>query len=168
MSTHAEALATFQRTLETDPDNRTALYNAGMAAYLAGQPAFSVEYWGRLKALEPNDWRVRSKLIQAYEAVGKRAERDAERAQLYQLRATTDDDELKKARHYCRDQFAIGPTRVMAFEFFDLVGETPIRYSFDVLDESGQGVVARYVLGSYAQTNAIALETGQLQTGQRL
>ena len=43
-----------------------------------------------------------------------------------------------------------------------------IRYSFDLLDEAGQRVVARYTLGSYAQTNALALETGQIQPGQRL
>ena len=168
MSEHAEALASFQRTLAADPDNRAALYNAGMAAYLAGQPSLSVTYWGRLKALEPGDWRVRAKLVQAHEALGQRGERDAERAQLLQMRAAGQNEELKQAKHYCRDQFAVGQARVMAFEFFDLEGETPVRYGFDLLDEAGQRVVARYTVGSYSATNALALETGQIQPGQRL
>jgi tetratricopeptide (TPR) repeat protein len=168
MSEHTEALASFQRTLAADPDNRAALYNAGMAAYLAGLPDQSVTHWGRLKALEPQDWRVRSKLIQAYQALGRLPQRDAERAELLRMRGTTQDDELKRAKNYCRDQFAVGEARVMALEFFDLEGETPIRYSFDLLDDSGQRVVARYTLGSYAATNAIALESGQIQAGQRL
>jgi hypothetical protein len=168
MSEHTEALQAFQQTLAADPDNRAALYNAGMAAYLAGQPDVSVTHWGRLRALEPDDWRVRSKLVQAYEAQNRKQERDAERAELFQMRASTQDEELKQAKNYCRDQFAVGDVRIMAFEFFDLEGETPIRYSFDQLDAAGQRVLARYTLGSYATTNALALETGQIQPGERL
>src|SRR5262245_41740242 len=112
MSEHTEALEAIQRTLATDPDNRTALYNAGMAAYLAGRADLSVSHWGRLKALEPNDWRVRSKLIQAHQALGQTAERDAERAELLRLRASTQDEELRRARNYCRDQFVVGNSRV--------------------------------------------------------
>jgi hypothetical protein len=54
------------------------------------------------------------------------------------------------------------------YEFFDFEGATPIRYSFDVLDGSGQQVMARYALGGYEATNAFAQDIGQIQAGQRL
>jgi tetratricopeptide (TPR) repeat protein len=168
VSEHNEALEKYQRVLATDPDNHVALFNAGLATYLLGRPEQSVAYWARLKELVPEDWRVRSKLIQAYQALGRGRERDDERAGLLQLRSVTQDEELRRARKYCRDQFTVGDSQFLVFEFFELEGDWPIRYSFDVLDSSGQRVAARYTLGAYKTTNAYARDAGQIQPGQRM
>lgn len=168
MNEHNEALEKYQRVLATDPDNHVALFNAGLAAYLLGRPEESVACWTKLKELTPEDWRLRCKLIQAYQALGRSRERDDEREGLLQVRSVTHDDELRRARKFCRDQITMGDSRIMVFEFFELEGDMPIRYSFDVPDSSGQQVAARYTLGAYESTNAYARDTGQIQPGQRL
>ena len=124
MNEHNEALEKYQRMLATDPDNRVALFNAGLAAYLLGRPEQSVAYWTRLKELAPEDWRVRSKLIQAYQALGRGRERDDERAGLLQVRSVTQDEELRRTKKYCRDQFTVGDSQILVFEFFELEGDS--------------------------------------------
>jgi hypothetical protein len=167
MNEHEQAYAGFQQALESKPDNEALLYNAGMAAYMSGRPDLSIVHWSRLKALAPTDWQVMCKLIQAFEAVGDIGKRDAERAELYRLRGGPGPDELKAAKRYCRDQFVEGGVRVMVFEFFDLEGDTPVRWSFDVMSADEKRVVERYSLGSYRATNDFARESGSLAAGQR-
>jgi tetratricopeptide (TPR) repeat protein len=168
MKKYAEAFQAYKDALAKDPKNATLLYNAGLMAYLTDKAKEAIEYWSRLKALEPDDWRVSIKLIQAYEAAGQLKERDAERTELFKLRKETEDPDLKKLKYYCRDQFSVGPTRIMVFEYFDLEGGEPIRLSFDLLEPAGKPVQTRYTLGSYKATNEIAREVKQIKPGERL
>jgi tetratricopeptide (TPR) repeat protein len=168
MKKYAEAFTAFREALQKDPKNPTLLFNTGLLAYLDGRPKESIPYWSRLKALEPDDWRLRGKLIQAYEAAGQPKERDEERAGLLKLRKETKDPALQKASLYCRDQFSVGEARFMVFEYFELKGETPVRFSFNLMDADGQSIKARYTLGSYQATNQIAREVGQIKPGERL
>lgn len=101
-------------------------------------------------------------------AAGERKERDAERAALLTLRKASADPELRALKFYCRDQFTVSNLRVMVFEYFDLAGDEPIRWSFDVLGADGRSVTARYTLGSSKITNAVAREQKLLKPGQRL
>jgi hypothetical protein len=57
-----------------------------LAAFQCKQYNRSPKSLGRLKAVDPEDWQVRAKLIQTYQALGKLSERDAERGALFELR----------------------------------------------------------------------------------
>ncbi len=103
---HTELLQIFQEMLQTAPDDPTLLYNAGLSAYLLGQFAESIDYLKRLKALAPQDLKVRAKLVQAYEALERFGERDAKRGELVAL-VGQQPPSPDRPTHYCRDQFTV-------------------------------------------------------------
>ena len=113
---YPEALQAYKDALAKDPNNPVLMYNAGLMAYFCEKPKEAAGFWSREKAIEPNDWRVRAKLVQAYEAAGNFKQRDAEREDLFKLRRESADKELKNLEYYCRDQFSVGKNRVMVFE----------------------------------------------------
>lgn len=153
---YADALALFEELLEAEPEATGALYNGGLCAYLLGKYGKASELWLRLKALEPGDWQVRAKLVQAWQALDAKERRDAERKELYDLRATLDDPELRDREFFCRDQFRAAGHRVVAFEHFELVGPRAIRYYFAVTDPEGRQF--HISLGSYDTMNRIVKE----------
>jgi tetratricopeptide (TPR) repeat protein len=161
---YPQAFQAYREALEKDPKNPALLYNTGLMAYLSDQPKEALVYWTRLKALDPEDWGLRIKLIQAYEASGQRKER----AGLLKLRKASADEELRKLRFYCRDQFVVSKARVMVFEYFELEGDEAVRWSFNVLNPDGRTVKARYTLGSFRITNAVAREQKLIKPGERL
>jgi tetratricopeptide (TPR) repeat protein len=156
---YCDALARYKEGLTSSPDDTSLLYNGGMAAFQCKQYPVAVDLWSRLKALDPSDWQTRTKLIQAYQALGKLSEREEERAALFDLRKQDSSGDLAKQVEYCRDQFEAGGERVMAFEYFELKGDRALRYVFSVIDESKQEEKYRLSLGSYDTTNAIWHET---------
>jgi predicted Zn-dependent protease len=92
---YPEALRAYKDALTKDPKNPVLLYNAGLMAYLAEKPKEAIEFWSKGRKIEPDNWHLRPKLIQAYEAAGDRKKRDAERAELYKLRKNAKNEELK-------------------------------------------------------------------------
>ncbi len=155
---YAEAFEAYAEALSKDPTNPSLLYNTGLMAYLSEKHEEAIAPWSKLKELEPNDWQVRAKLIQAYEASGQKTERDDERLGLLKLRKSTKDRQFRKAKFYCRDQFSEGDLRILVFEYFELQGDNPIRLDFVVTTAEGESTQTRYTLGSYATTNEIAKE----------
>lgn len=53
----------FKRELGEDPDNRTALYNFGLASFLDEEYSEAIEARERLINLEPGDWQVRAQPV---------------------------------------------------------------------------------------------------------
>lgn len=154
----AEALLRYEEALAIQPDDATILFNAGMAAYFSKNFARAADLWKHLVALDPDDWRARSKLIQAYQALGKTMERDAERTKLVEAWKSGKNEDLSKQIEYCREQFEVNGSKVMAFEHFEFKGERPVRYVFIVLNTDGKED-HQYSLGSYETTNQIWHET---------
>lgn len=81
--------------------------------------------------------------------------------------------ELRKAQpelfdepFFCREQFKVGQRKVMVLEFFELSGARAVRYRFYVLKE-GESPGYLISLGSYASTNAIMQELGDVAQGER-
>ncbi len=144
------------------------MYNGGLAAYLGGKPARAVQLWELLKKLRPGDTALLAKLVQAYQATGEPAKRDAVRQELFELRARADEAVRKKLFRYVRDQFTVGALRVMVFEYFELSGERALRYSFSVRNESGSGEAWAVSLGSYEVTTQIAREKGEIKKDERM
>lgn len=158
---YPDALIRYKEALAILPNDPSILFNGGLAAYHVKDYALAADLWKRLKTADPQDWHVRAKLIQAYQALGRLSERDAERAELFQLRSTGKNDELSKQYEYCREQFEVKGSKVMAFEHFELKGERALRYVFSVLNEAGNGEGYRISLGSYELTNSIWRETAK-------
>ncbi len=151
----AEALARYKEALSLLPDEPSVLFNTGLAAYLAKDYATALDLWKKLKSSDPQDWNLKTKLIQCYQAMGKQAERDAERAELFQMRKSGKIEELSQQESYCRDQFEANKMKVMVFEHFELKGERALRYVFSVLNKAGNDEEFRISLGSYETTNAV-------------
>lgn len=155
----AEALTSYKIALAIVPNDPALLFNAGLAAFSSKDHATAAELWKRLKGIEPEDWHVRAKLIQAYQALNLMTERDAERRELFDMWQSGKSAELKKQFEYCRDQFEVKDKRVMAFEHFELKGGRALRYVFSILNEKQDGEAFRISLGSYDLTNAVWRES---------
>lgn len=166
----AEALIQYKRALAILPREPDILFNAGLAAYGSKNYTFAVELWTQLKAVDPSDWHGRSKLIQAHQALGHRAERDVERAELFEMWKKGNPKELKEKFDYCRDQFEVNGEKIMAFEHFELKGNRALRYVFSILNQAENGEEFRISLGSYDFTNGVWRETREPKPkdGERL
>jgi tetratricopeptide (TPR) repeat protein len=156
---YADALARYKEALAILPSDPSLLYNGGLAAYSSKDYGTAADLWKRLKAADPLDWRSRTKLIQAYQALAKLTERDAERRELFEMWKSGRPDDLKAQFEYCRDQFEVNGKKVMAFEHFELKGERALRYVFSILNEAGDAEDYRISLGSYELDQAIWRET---------
>lgn len=156
---HAEALTQYKQGLALVPRNAALLFNGGMAAFGSNDFNTALDLWKQMKAVEPSDWQVRTKLIQTYQALGKTAERDAERTELFAMWKKGEPKELKDRTHYCREQFEVNGKKVLAFEHFELTGNRALRYVFTILDATEEAEDWRISLGSYDITNNIWRET---------
>jgi tetratricopeptide (TPR) repeat protein len=101
----AEALLRFQVAFQFVADETSSLFNGGLAAYLSGNFPIAADLWERLKEVDPDDWRVRPKLIQVYQALGRITERNTERAELIELWKSGEITDLSRQSEYCREQF---------------------------------------------------------------
>ncbi len=155
----AEALLSFQKSLALEPKDTSVLYNGGLAAYLSNNFVVAADLWTRLKALDPDDWQARAKLVQTYQALGKTKERDAERAELIELWKSGASPQLTKQGFYCREQFEVNNTKIMVFEHFELKGDRAVRYVFNLMGPDGKAADHWYSLGSYEMTNSVWRET---------
>jgi tetratricopeptide (TPR) repeat protein len=155
----AEALTHYKQALTILPKQPVLLFNGGMAAFASKDYGTAVDLWKQLKVVDATDWHTRAKLIQAYQALNRIPERDAERTELFAMWKKGEPAELKQQFEYCRDQFEVNGKRVMAFEHFELKGKRALRYVFSILDETEQAEEFRISLGSYDFTNAVWRET---------
>ncbi len=94
---HGEALKKFTEALKLPPEDKKCLCYAGLAAYMAGDYNMAARSWGELLGLEPGDWKVRAKLIQAYQSLGDLKARDKNRDILLAMRRKGGDKELARA-----------------------------------------------------------------------
>ena len=141
-----------------------------MAAFWTKDYTAALDMWKRAKGVEPTDYRIREKLIQAYQALNKLTERDVERAELFAMWKKGEPAELKQEFEYCRDQFEVNGKYVMAFEHFELKGNRALRYAFIILNETRNAEDFRITFGSYDTTNNIwsQLQNPKPKEGERL
>jgi tetratricopeptide (TPR) repeat protein len=152
---YCEALKAYKGGLGVNPTGAELLYNGGLAALQCRDFVAALDCLGRLKKLDPDDWQVRAKLVQTYQALGKIAERDTERTELFAMRKRGSNQELSGQTQYCRDRFDAAGEHIMSFEHFELTGERAVRYTFDIIGTTGKEAKYRISLGSYDSTNAV-------------
>jgi len=165
---YLKAVERYRDAIKLAPHLPLPYFNAGIAAFLGGKPKIAVEMWSKVKKIVPLDWRTRAKLVQAYQATGDVKARNRERSELLKLRAGGKNADLSRSPRYCREQLVFKAYRIFVYEYFDLVGEQAIRYSFRLVGKGGKMFDYKFSLGSYAKTNALARESGKLKAGKRL
>ncbi len=146
-----EAVKHLERALELDESLLLARYNVGLQHYLVGRFAKARAHWQAGAKQAPDDFGMHKKLIQAHYALGQYAEASVVRKRLLAIRAKLE----KKPKEFCFDQFAMGTSRIMAFEQFDTSGDLVYLYVFRVVGADGK-ITRRVNL----ETNAVAKELG--------
>jgi tetratricopeptide (TPR) repeat protein len=163
---YAEAIPLLKEAQEAYPSNPNVLWNLGIASAEIGDHPLALATWKLYRNAKPDDWRARAKLIQSYQALGRTAERDQERAALIEFRKALPAKLAESMPSYCREQFNAGNRKVLAFELFEPKSPKRIYLRFSVLDESGK---EEYFisLGSYDSTTDIARELGEIAKDAR-
>lgn len=152
--------------LREDPSNSWALYNLGLMNYLAEDYSDAIESWKTLKNLEPSDWQVREKLIQAYWGASEKEAANREIAELREARKSGKHEELNEKGFFMCDQFPIGKARVFVIEYYELTGDRPLAWKF--LLKSGEEYLDHYFsVGSYASTTGGARNRGEIAPDER-
>ena len=144
------------------------IYNAAQEAQNAGRHENALKGFMTVKKHYPDNWRARAKIVQEYSALGRDKERDAEIAALYAFRSALPEEARSDLPFFCREQFTTRKRKLMVFEHFALQGNRAIRYSFVVLDETGERQDFEITLGSYDTTTQIARDTGSISENERL
>ena len=117
----AQALAQYRIVLKASPDEPSALWNGGSAAYSVGDYKTASAFFARLQKQEPNNGHLLSKRIQTTQELGDLKTRDILRTRIFDLHKNGKDTEGYASKpRYCRDQFLVGKDQVFAFEYFDL------------------------------------------------
>src|SRR5256885_3037917 len=65
------------------PVDTSVLWNLGLAYAATGDHSKAVETWKSYRRIAPDDWPVRAKLVQSYQALGETRARDEEIKSLY-------------------------------------------------------------------------------------
>lgn len=162
----AEALVILEDLSKTYP-TPAVYWNLGLSAAEVGDNHKALQAWLSYREVHPNNWQVRAKLVQTYQALGDLAARDQARADLFALWQAGTDKQLNSEPIFCREQFKQDGRKVMVLEYFNPSGPRQVVYSFVVLQESGQQDF-KISLGSYDRTNQIALELGQRPSDKRI
>ena len=161
------AISAMDSVVQLDSLIPDAYWNLGLWQSAAARPTEALSAWQRYRQLQPGDWHVRAKLIQAHQALGDTVGRNLERDALLALRATKKDKALARVREYCREQFRVGSTAVMAFETFEPKGDRRVFLTFYVMDSTGKSL-GHFSLGSYDVTTAVARSTGSIGPKDRM
>ena len=161
----AEAVPILEALAE-EYESENVLWNLGLAETEIHANDKALKVWLEYRKLAPNDWRGRSKLVQAYQATGNMKARDEERAALIALWEKGEDADLKGQDTFCREQIIEANRRVFVLEYFHPEGERMVVYSFQVRAPGAEDY--RISLGSYEATNQVGWESGRRPRNVRL
>ncbi len=162
------ALASYEQILVLEPDNLTALYNAGQCAYLLNEFAIAEQHWTTVDRLsETTDFRVKEKLIQTLEKRGETERVASAITELESLHASALGEGYGAKESFCRDQFQVGPQRLISHQHFGFPVSTEHRYTIYAIDETGSPTCC-FEYNSPATTTSMAREAGELTAEERL
>lgn len=160
-----EAIPYLKKVVKISP-SESVYWNLGIANSEINDYNEALFYWRKYEEINKSDWRIKAKIIQAYQALGDTASRNIEIDNLYYLKSISTDSNFINADRFCREQFTINGKKVFSFEYFDPQGDRRIYYRFSVIDE--KGFESFYIsLGSYDLTTDIARELGEISSYER-
>ena len=162
-----EAADKLDQIVALEPAIPDVYWNLGTWRAQMQQHDLALVAWDAYRALVPDDWRARPKIIQSCQALGDTARRDRERDALLALRQANADQQLAAEPRYCREQFRVGDLPVAAYEIFEPAGEMRVFYQFLVGQPDGT-LIGQYSLGSYDSTTGVSRETGKIGQDERI
>lgn len=157
-------LARYRRVIELEPSWANAHYNAGQACQTLGRHAEALKHFRAAAKIEADDVQTAAKIVQCCQALNRLKQRDRARERVLNLHKAG----KSKQKFYCRDQFHVGKLRVLGFEYFELQGDEPVRYSFQVRRQESEDPEYRISLGSYNVTDEFARSQGMVSGEERL
>jgi hypothetical protein len=150
------------------PDSPSVLWNLGISAIIAEEYSIAAETWSRFRRIEPDNWEVLPKLIQAYQGLSKFEERNNVRSELMGFYNDGEKSNLSEQSKYCREQYPIDGGRVFVYEYFKPFSMERIKfYEAFYVNKSGE-LLFSVSMGSYQSTNQIDLELGNHKEDERL
>jgi tetratricopeptide (TPR) repeat protein len=163
----AEAVPLLEKVRAATPNVAAVEWNLGLAYAELDRPEDALTCWRKLSVLEPGNWQVTSKMVQAFHALGRLEERDKAIAQVRAERKVSADPQLQRLTGFCREQFKVNGQKVMAVEYFEPKPPLAVYVAFLVADAAGKEQY-RYSLGSYDETTEVARSIGQIGARDRL
>lgn len=152
--------------LREDPSDSWALYNLGLMNYLNEDYDGAIKHWKTLKKLEPADWEIREKLIQAYWGAGQKKAANSEIAELREARKSGKYRELTEKEFFICDQLRVGKVRAFVLEYYELKGERPLAWKF-ILKSGDDDLDHYFSVGSYPSATAFARSEGAISENER-
>lgn len=165
---HKEAEKLYLTALKLKPNNLSINYNLGQLYQNTKQHNLAIKYFSRVIELDPSDWRAIAKIIQENQAIGKTAERDIAVKKMYKLWVNGESKKLIQQGFYIREQQKIDKGNLFVLEYFELKGEHPRKYVFNVQDPVTRNVVFTVSLGSYNWTTQVSRESGNIGPKDRV
>jgi len=152
--------------LRKNPKDPQALYNLGLMNYLDDDFGGAAKHWKTLKALQPSDWQVREKLIQAYWGAGQKKAASLEIAELRKAHDSGKHNDLTEKGFFICDQFQVGKIRAFALEYYELKGDRPLAWKF-ILKSGKKDVDHHFSVGSYPSATELARANGSIGPKER-
>ncbi len=162
-----EAIPLLVQVRNAFPRDVSVNANLGLSYAETGQHENALACWQLLCELESDNWHHASKVVQAYQALGRMKERDAAIVEVFERRKRTQDPSSIKRPWFCREQFDLREQRVMGVQYFTPEPGREVYFAFIFLDQAGHERF-RISLGSYEPTNEIARATGEISADERL
>ncbi len=153
--------------LRADPKDSSALYNLGLLNYLEGNYDDAVKHWKALKSLEPLDWQIRAKLIQAYWGAGQEVAANSEITKLREAWQSGKYKDLTEKKFFICDQFQVGKVRAFVLEYYELEGQRPLAWKF-MLKSEDDSLDHHLSVGSYPTTTEVARANGTIGPKDRI
>ena len=146
------------------PDDPSLLWNLGIVYSELEEHEQALAAWLKIAKLEPGNWHVTAKVVQAYQGLNRATERDAA---IKQLLAERKKDKQDQRPWFCREQFRLDGKEVLALQFFEPKSPRRVYYAFVVTGPDGSEA-CRLSLGSYDATTEIARSLGEVEPKARL
>lgn len=158
----------FLAAIEQSPSDIDSHYNLGQLYQANKRHEAAILRFEKVIELKPNEWRAIAKIVQESEALNDHARRDSAIESIYRVWRSNADIDLTNQGFYIRDQIDVEGGKLFALEYFELEGERPRKFVFNLQDPQTGDFVFSVSLGSYASTNEFARATGEVAAGGRI
>lgn len=162
------AVQLMEKVRAVTPDDSSVVWNLGTWNAQLERHEDALVTWRKARELEPLNWEISAKLIQAYQGLGQTAERDAERDALLKWYSKAKKRERPEQSFFCREQMTVADRKVIVLEFFDPAKDKDqVFYRFMVLGDDGDEEFW-FSLGSYETITQISRQLGKIGKKDRL
>lgn len=163
----AEALPLYQELAQKVPNGSGVFANMALAAEGMRDHELAVRARLRFLELRPDDPQQMGSLMGNYQALGKLAERDAQREKIFARWNALPPADKDRVKAYVRDEFDAGGVHFIVTEYFAPAAPVNRIYRFDAVD-SARKILYFFGLETGDPTTNIARELGTIKKDERI